>query len=247
MADRRRAIDVVIFAGGVGTRMTGSRVPKQFLKLGGTPVIAHTIAVFDSLQLIDRIVVVSPYDWIDHTKEVVRDKHFSKVLTVVPGGKTGQESIRAGVEALCDLAGVADDDVVLVHDGVRPLIDHATVKACVRSVEERGATATISRSVETVIEQRDGRVERVLNRDVCMLARAPQGFILGDFRREHRRAVKEGLLDFVDSISLMSYYGHEVFTVEGPSENIKITRPEDFFAFKGYSDLHEMKQLWGEQ
>lgn len=247
MADRCRAVDVVIFAGGVGTRMTGSRVPKQFLKLGGTPVIAHTIAVFDSLPLVDRIVVVSPCDWIDYTKEVLRAEHFAKVLVVVPGGKTGQGSICAGLDALCGLAGVSEDDVVLIHDGVRPLIDHATVKACVRSVEERGATATVSRSVETVIEQRDGRVERVLNRGICMLARAPQGFILGDIRRAHRRAMEDGRLDFVDSISLMSYYGHEVFTVEGPSENIKITRPEDFFAFKGYSDLREMKQLWGEQ
>lgn len=246
MTTKHRAVNVVIFAGGVGARMTGSRIPKQFLTLGGRSVIAHTIAVFDSSPLVDRIVVVAPQNWIDYTTQILRSEHFGKICSIVPGGNSGQGSIRFGLEALKQLPGVVDTDIVLIHDGVRPLIDHATVESCLLSVKEHGATAIVSRSVETVIEQHHGRVTRVLNRESCMLARAPQGFILGDILCAHQRAMEDGLHNFVDSISLMWHYGCDVYIVEGPSENIKITRPEDYFVFRGYSDMREMKQLWAE-
>ena len=87
-------------------------------------------------------------------------------------------------------------------------------------------------------------VERVVDRSRCKLARAPQGFKFNDIFAEHLRARKEGRHDFIDSISLMSYYGHEVHTVEGPADNIKVTTQRDFFAFKGFMDYKEMEQLW---
>ncbi len=235
---------VVIFAGGTGSRMQGSTVPKQFLELGGKPIIAHTIDHFEAHPEIDAIVVACIEEKISLLEDIVKKCGYSKVVSIVPGGKTGQESIFNGLLEF-DRLGIPDEKtVVLVHDGVRPLIEAKTISDCISSVRLKGCTATVAPAVETVIEERDGCVERVINRSCCKLARAPQGFVFQELFDAHKRAIGEGKTDFIDSISLMSHYGHEIHTVEGPADNIKITTRRDFFAFKGYMDYKEMEQLW---
>ena len=240
----KRSNIALIFAGGVGSRMRGAKTPKQFLELGGKTIIAHTLGHFEQHPLIDSIVVVCVESGISLLQQIIEQEHFDKVEIIVPGGVTGQESIYKGLDAIA-LQGLADENtVVLVHDGVRPLIDEETITACVESVRSKGCTATVAPAVETIIEENQGRVERVVDRSCCKMARAPQGFMFEDFYAEHNRAQREGKLDFIDSISLMSHYGHDIHTVEGPADNIKITTRRDFFAFKGYMDYKEMEQLW---
>ncbi|WEV52730.1 IspD/TarI family cytidylyltransferase [Bifidobacterium sp. ESL0704] len=243
--DKEGKVFVVISAGGVGSRMKGAKLPKQFLKLGGKPIIIHTIDHFEHHPMVDGIVVVCVSGWIDTFKQLARENHYTKILAVVPGGSTGQESIFNGVSVLHNRQDVDDDhSVVLVHDGVRPLIDETTITDCIQSVWSCGCTATTAPSVETVINEEDGYVREVLNREHCKLARAPQGFRLGDFYRKHLQAKEDGINDFVDSISLMSHYGYRIHTVDGPIENIKITTPRDFFTFKAYVDMQEVAQIW---
>ena len=95
-----------------------------------------------------------------------------------------------------------------------------------------------------LFEEIDGKVQRVVDRSRCKLARAPQGFIFDDLYASHLAARSEGKHDFIDSISLMAHYGHSIYTVEGPADNIKVTTQRDFFAFKGFMDYKEMGQLW---
>lgn len=234
----------VIFAGGMGSRMEGAQIPKQFLELGGKPIIIHTLEHFENHAEISGVVVVCVASWIDYFRDLVKKYHLNKILDVVPGGVTGQNSIFLGLDALNNTLSFNEDPIVLIHDGVRPLIDDATISNCITSVRTRGCTAIVAPSPETIIEVSNGRSINVLDRSACKFARAPQGFYFRQLFEAHLKARERNLNDFVDSISLMSYFGYPIYTVDGPIDNIKITSKQDFFAFKGYMDYKELEQLW---
>ena len=238
-------VHALIFAGGVGRRMGGSTRPKQFLELGGRPIIDYTIAHFAEHELVTSMVIVCLEPWIPYLEHVLARRYYRIPIDVVPGGETGQDSIFRGVKHLFERR--EHDDIVLVHDGVRPLIDDKTITACVRSVEERGCTATTAPAVETIVVCGDhGEVGSIIPRAQVELARAPQAFRLGELYEAHMRARAEGLDEFIDSISLMSHFGHTIYTVEGPAENIKVTTPMDYYAFKGYMEARDQRMLWSE-
>lgn len=234
----------VIFAGGVGSRMSGADKPKQFLELGGEAIICHVIDKFEESPCVDGIVVVCVEDWLDHLRQLLAERGYRKVLASIAGGETGQESIFNGLSYIRQHRLADDDTVVLVHDGVRPLIDCETIAKCVDSARRNGPTATVAPVTETVVVVDEGRVVGVTDRSKCRLARAPQGFNFNELYSAHLRAINEAKDDFIDSISMMSEYGHEVFVVDGPEENIKITTPRDFLTFKGFVDLKEYEQIW---
>lgn len=234
----------VIFAGGVGSRMRGAKTPKQFLELGGKPIIAHTLDHFERHPSVDAVIVVCVEFGIPRMRTIVEHEHYEKIVSIVPGGETGQDSIYNGLCELERLNITGDDSIVLVHDGVRPLIDEDTITRCINSVRSNGCTAVTAPASETIIEERDGRVERVVDRAHCKLARAPQGFIFKDLLEVQKQAQGKNRHDYIDSISLMADYGYEIHTVDGPADNIKITTQRDFFAYKGFMDYKEMGQLW---
>lgn len=235
----------VIFAGGIGSRMKGAQIPKQFLQLGGKPIIAHTLQHFQDAQEITAIAIACYEPYIGELERVVKRNSFSKVKTIVSGGPTGQDSIRNGLVALCEIEEPPKDkDFVLVHDGVRPLIEGKTISDCVASVAENGCTAVTAPVTETVVIIEDGSVQGVVDRSKCQLARAPQGFLFGELMEAHAKAQSENFHDATDSVSLMARYGHRIYAVPGPEENIKITTQRDFFAFKSFVDMEEVAQIW---
>ena len=229
----------LIFAGGTGQRMHSTSRPKQFLEHDGKPVIIHTVSVFDSHPGIDAIVIVCLEGWIDYLTDSLDAFGIGKVVDVVRGGATGQESIRAGIERL--EADFPPETTVLVHDGVRPLIDHATIDACIESVAVHGSAITVTPAIETIVCAEEGRVIGITDRSTCVMARAPQCFLLGDLAAAHHSAVDEGLGDFIDCASLMRHFGHELFVIEGSPDNIKITTPSDFHAFQAMYDARHGK------
>ncbi len=238
-------VEVVIFAGGVGRRMGGSRRPKQFLELGGRPIIDYTIEHFATHPLVTGVVVVCLESWIGYLQDVLGRRHYAVPITVVAGGATGQESIFNGVKTLHDAHPGDPDAIVLVHDGVRPLINEQTITACVRSVQERGCTATVAPAIETIVlTDGEGAVSKVIPRAEVGLARAPQAFWLEELYAAHMQSQVDGLDEFIDSVSLMTHYGHTIYTVEGPAENIKVTTPMDYYAFKGYMEARDQRMLW---
>ena len=222
----------VIFAGGTGARMHTKSRPKQFLELNGKPILIYTIELFDNHPQIDGIIVVCIESWIPFLNKMLRKFEISKVVKVIPGGKTGQESIYKGLCAAEEYSDIhkSNDSIVLIHDGVRPLI-----------TEE-----TITDNIETVIIKKDDRnVVDIPKRSECRLARAPQSFYLKNIINAHRRSQAEGKNDFIDSCSMMSYYGTELEFIEGPMENIKITTPTDYFVFRSMVEVHENQQIFG--
>lgn len=233
----------VIFAGGSGLRMHTKSRPKQFLDLNGKPIIIYTLELFDNHPQINAIVVACIKNWIPFLEKQLRKFEITKVIKVVPGGETGQQSI---YNALCaaENAGT-DDSIVLIHDGVRPLITEQTITDNINKVKQSGSCITCIPATETlVVRQTDGSLE-IPSRADSLIARAPQSFFLKDIIAAHRRALAEGRNDFIDSCTMMSQYGYKLGTIIGPMENIKITTPTDFFVLRAMMKVHEDQQIFG--
>lgn len=233
----------VIFAGGTGNRMNTVSRPKQFLELQGKPIIIYTLELFDNHPAIDGIVVVCLESWIPFLEKQIKKFEITKVVEIVPGGETGQASIYNGLFATEKR--YDGDSLALIHDGVRPLITEQTISDNIRTAKEFGNCITCVPATETfVVRQHDGSLD-IPSRNDSLIARAPQTFVLKDILAAHRQAQSEGRNDFIDSCTLMSHYGHEMHTIIGPMENIKITTPTDFFIFRAMVEVHENQQIFG--
>lgn len=234
----------LIFAGGTGQRMNSKTLPKQFLELHGKPIIIYTLEHFEYHKDIDGIVVVCVDGWQDYLKQKLKLFGITKVRAIVKGGETGQLSIKNGVDKIKEL--YPDDTVVLVHDGVRPLIDREIITKNIQSVLKNGSAITVSPAIETVTVLDDNNhVSQILNRKDCYMAKAPQSFRLKDLYDCHQKAFKEQKFDYIDSASLLKHYNFDLTVVEGPVENIKITTPSDFYIFRAISDARENSQIFG--
>ena len=165
------------------------------------------------------------------------------MVEIVPGGDTGQESIYNGLMAV--KKNFADDTCVMIHDGVRPLITQQTITDNIRTVHEQGNCITCVPATETFVVCRDNGTLEIPSRKDSLIARAPQSFILADICAAHERAREEKRMDFIDSCTMMSYYGYRMHTILGPMENIKITTPTDFFIFRAMVEVHENQQIFG--
>lgn len=234
----------VIFAGGSGSRMHTASRPKQFLDLNGKPIIIYTLELFDNHPLIDAIVVACVEDWIPFLEKMLRKFEITKVVKIVPGGGTGQDSIYNGLLAAEQVAR-GDDATVLIHDGVRPLITERTITDNIAKVGECGTCITCVPATETlVVSHADGSLE-IPERSASLIARAPQSFRINDILAAHRHALSDNRHDFIDSCTLMSHYGYKLATIIGPMENIKITTPTDFFVLRAMVKAREDQQIFG--
>ena len=237
----------VIFAGGVGTRMNTVSRPKQFLELNGKPIIIYTLELFDNHPDVDGIVVACVGEWIPFLEKMIKKFEINKIFSIVSGGKSGQESIYKGLVAaeLYASSQGEDNPIVLIHDGVRPLITEQTITDNINKVKECGSCITCIPAIETfIVKQNDGTLE-IPKRSDSLIARAPQSFYLKDIISVHRKSQEESLPDFIDSCSMMSYYGYKLGLIIGPMENIKITTPTDFFIFRAMEQVHENQQIFG--
>lgn len=235
----------VIFAGGVGKRMHSKDIPKQFLKLHDKPIIIHTLELFENSPEIDAIVVSCLSNYIGYLNKLVSKFNLKKVQRIVPGGKSGQESIFNGLKAAAAI-GNRESDIVLIHDGVRPLINLKTIHDNIKSVREHGSAITCVKAKETIIVVNEHEaISSINNRAKSRLARAPQSFYLNDILTAHERAIREKKLNFIDSCSMMTYYGKKLYLIQGPQENIKITTPDDFYTMRALLDAKENAQIYG--
>lgn len=233
----------VIFAGGSGRRMNNDGKPKQFLELKGKPIIIYTLEHFETHPQIDGIIIVCLESWIPYLKSLLTKYGITKVKGITKGGSTGQESIYNGLA--CAAEHFSTDDLVLIHDGVRPLINAKTISDNISVANQYGTCITCIPTTETfVVTQPDGLLS-IAERKDSKIARAPQTFILRDILRAHEKAKDEGRNDFIDSCTIMNHYGAKLHTIMGPLENIKITTPMDYFVFKTMVEVHEIQDVFG--
>ncbi len=209
---------VIVPAGGVGKRV-GEQIPKQFISLGGRPLIRHTLAIFEGLPEIDLVVVPVVPTWEGHLREVLCD--YGKDLRVVTGGASRQESVARGLEVVPPEA-----EIVLVHDACRPFASRELVRKVLQMVQEKGAALAALPSRDTVKEIEGEKVLRTLPRERIYLAHTPQGALFKTLQEAFSWARKKGL-EFTDEASLLEGFGVSVYVVPSEFKNFKITTRED--------------------
>lgn len=234
----------LIFAGGTGSRMHTDGTPKQFLKVYGKPIIVYTLEHFQRHSHIDSIVVVSIGTHLDFMKELVAEYKLTKVSHIISGGNTGQESIWNGLNVIRKFT--TDDDIILIHDGVRPVISEKLITDNIISVRKYGNGISACFAWETICQvEEEGIIDYILPRDKCLLVKAPQSFRIGEIVDAHMKAKYDGICSIIDSASLMKHYGHTLYYVSCDSSNIKITTPVDFYLFRGILTAQESMQVIG--
>lgn len=227
IANSGDACVALIFAGGCGARM-GASVPKQFLDILGKPVLAHTLAIFQSHPLVDRIRIVAQREWFARTEGICREFGITKFAGIAEGGETAQDSIWNGLLACAREDG--EDAVVLVHDGVRPYVEADVVARNVEAVREFGNAVTVVPCFETIVLSRDGvAVDAMPRRAESYVAQAPQSFRVGDLLRAHEAVRRRpGRYDgMVDQATICKELGIPVHLVPGSRGNVKVTTKED--------------------
>ena len=234
----------LVFAGGTGQRMRNSARPKQFLELYGKPVIAYTLEIFQAHQEIDAIVVPCLEGWLDHLQRIAEKYGISKLIKVLPGGATSQQSKLLALRALRDVC--RDDDIILMHDAVRPLITCRLIDDNLTCIRQFGNAITVDPFTETGVVSEDGKtVETTIERKKLYIAKAPQTFYYGDALWAHEAAQNMPDSTTIDTCTIMTTLGKELHFVPCQSSNIKITTPEDYYIFKAIHDLQESQMVLG--
>lgn len=210
---------VVIVAGGKGLRMGGD-VPKQFLLLGGKPVLMHTIERFHAFDAQLQIILVLPPDQQGYWHELCLAHHFKLPYLLADGGATRFESVRNGLALIPNDA----QGVVAVHDGVRPMVSVKVIERCFAMACKAQAVIPVTPVVETLRQIMPDAVSQTVNRDAYRLVQTPQTFDLQLLKQAYQQPYSTA---FTDDASVVEALGMQITMVEGNKENIKITTPFD--------------------
>jgi len=202
----------------------GHKTPKQFLTLGGLPLLVHSLRVLEASDAVSAIVLAVPKSEMDYCRRDIVSAHgFKKVQAVVEGGEERQDSVGCGLAA----AGAAEADIVLVHDAVRPFLTVDMIARVVAAAAKHGAAIVAIPMRDTVKRAgADGLIDETVDRKPLWLAQTPQAARRALLQEAHRKAQAEGFRG-TDEAQLIERLGHRVAIVDGSTENIKITRPED--------------------
>ena len=220
-------LSVIITAGGIGKRM-GSEIPKQFLLVNNKPVLAHTIEAFSNLPFSTELILTLPQEWISYWEELCTEKQLNYPLIIVEGGKERYDSIK---NALSHASG----ELIAVHDGVRPLIDKATILRLVETAERKGNAIPV-KSITESIRFVDGNMSNAVNREHYKIVQTPQIFRRDLLLKAYEQPFQSF---FTDDASLTEHLGEQIHLVEGNPENIKITTPQDLKLLEIYLNLSD--------
>lgn len=230
----------LLIAGGSGNRM-GQSIPKQFLTVNERPVIVYTLEIFQKHPEIDSTAVVCIKGWEFVLQAYINQFNITKVKHIIPGGENGQESIRNGVYEL--EKHYSPNDIVLIHDAIRPMVSADIISDCIRVTREKGNAITVIPCAEAIIQTEDGNVSvGSYPRNHLRRTQTPQGFFIGDICNLHRRALEAGVTDSVASCTLKIEMGEQVYFSMGSEKNIKLTTVEDIDIFKAL--LAEKRSDW---
>ncbi|MEO7132552.1 MAG: bifunctional cytidylyltransferase/SDR family oxidoreductase [Dermatophilaceae bacterium] len=226
MPDSPRNIAVVL-AGGTGSRV-GLKIPKQLLKIAGRTVLEHTIEIFEQADQIDSILVLMHPEHLAAAEQIA--KSHPKVLRVLPGGATRNETTNAALSALAEIGG--DDLNVLFHDAVRPLLDHRIIDDVITALDSYAAVDVAIPSADTIITvNEDEVITGVPDRSLLRRGQTPQAFKLGTIRAAYEKAWQDPEFKATDDCSVVLKYLPDVAitVVAGSDQNMKITQPIDVF------------------
>ena len=232
----------LVIAGGVGAR-TKQDIPKQFIHVKDVPVIVYTLKAFQDHPQIDAIEVACLPGWHDVLWAYANQFNITKLKWIFPGGSTGMESIHNGIYGLKE-KGCADDDLVLVHDSVRPLLSQDIISSNIAICKAYGYAVTGIQCREAILESHDGFTSNTsIPRDSLIRTQTPQTFRLGNIINIHEKAKEMGITNSVASCTLIAEVGgNEMHIVPGSEKNIKVTTVEDLEILKAL--MHTQKDEW---
>ena len=237
----------LVLAAGVGQRMRNGGLPKQFLKLMGKPIIVYTLEVFERCEDVDKVVIACHGSYIEYMQELIRLYQLQKVERVIVGGQDRQSSVEKGLKTIQEFSG--EEDLVIIHDGVRPLIREATITQNVQVAKQYGCAITVHPVTESVVitDSEEARLSDFMKRADTYSMTAPQTFHLGRILKAYQEYEKVGdeEIPLLDAAMVYSRMGGEVHLVKEHNSNIKITTPEDFYYLKAILDLEENKYIFG--
>lgn len=218
---------LIIVAGGNGTRM-GSKIKKQYLQIDDVPILTLTLKAFENIPVSRPYILVIPKE--DHEfcrKTVLYPFGLDKKVALVGGGQNRQESVYNGLKYLKETAIVQKEELVLIHDGVRPFVATDTILSCIKSAAGSGACIPVAKVTDTVKKIKDDRlIEKTLPRETLGCAQTPQVFQFSLIWNAFQEAQISGFTG-TDDASLVERTGAGIHVVEGSALNIKITTPED--------------------
>ena len=232
----------VIFAGGTGQRMNLKTIPKQFLNLYGKPILCYTLDQFQMHEDIDAIIIVMLEKWIDYTNELIRKYNYTKVVKVVPGGETGQESIRNGVFSLEGKA--QKGDIVIVHDGIRPIVDDIVLNDIIVKAKQYGNAVTslpYNEQIFIVNPEDETTTKQYIPRETLRRVSTPQAYEFEELDAAYHEAFEKeiGIYGSAYTNTMWVELGKTLHFAAGSDKNIKLTTKDDLEIFKSYINANK--------
>lgn len=216
----------LILAGGFGTRMGNTQKPKQFLNLGSKPILIHTIEKFSIFDDFEQVIVLTPKEWINYTKDLISNYDFNNVV-VVEGGELRIDTVNKGMEYILENF-EGNNHIIVTHDAVRPFVSHRIIKENIESAKKFGACDTVILATDTIVESKNNElITDIPIRDYMYQGQTPQSFRLDKLKLFYDNLDEDEKLKLSDACKLFVLNNEEVYLVEGDISNIKITHPYD--------------------
>ena len=237
----------LILAGGVGQRMRTSGIPKQFIKVFSKPIIIYTLEKFEQCEDIDSIVIACNPSWCDEMRKLIDMYNIKKVKAVTYGGKDRQQSVSNGINEI-KKSGGKPDDIVVIHDGVRPLIEPAIISENIRVARQSGGACTVKPVIESVVvtDNDDASFSDFKRRENTYTLTSPQTFSLATVSECYNKIKDiENTSHLLDAVLIYTFLGNDIKLVKESNVNIKITTPEDYYILKALLELEENKFIFG--
>lgn len=221
----------VVLAGGSGTRMGNTERPKQFMNIGGRPIIVHTIEKFAILDEFEKVIVLSPRAWIAHTMDLVRKyipERLRDKIVVIAGGATRNETIMNSIDYIEKNETLDDGTIIVTHDSVRPFVSHRILRENIEGTRRYGACDTVIPATDTIVESLDhSAISSIPDRSVMYQGQTPQSFHAKKLRDLYLSLTDDEKKILTDACKILVMKGEKVHLVMGDNGNIKITYPED--------------------
>lgn len=219
----------VILAGGIGSRMGNVEKPKQFLEIGNKPIIIHTIEKFYANSRFEKLIVLCPSQWVNHTKNLIRKNlKDSNRVVVIEGGSTRNETIMNSIRYIEKEYGLDDDTIIVTHDSVRPFVTYRILEENIESAIKYGACDTVIPATDTIVESTNHEViSNIPDRAMMYQGQTPQSFQAKKLKELYEGLTEEEKGILTDACKIFVMKGQQVHLVEGEVFNIKITYPYD--------------------
>lgn len=218
-----------ILAGGSGTRMGNTEMPKQYLQLGTKPIIIHTIEQFLVNPKFDRIIVCCPKEWISYTRDLLLKYEINNdKIEIVAGGSNRNESIMNGIKYIESAYGIKDNDVIITHDAVRPFVTQRILDDNIKLSKKYDAIDTVIGATDTIVNSKDGKfISEIPVRSECYLGQTPQSFKITKLLELYNELTNKEKDILTDACKIFTLKGKQVGLVDGEIYNIKITTQYD--------------------